>query len=168
MWFCLGVLHMGTNAGGIIHTSPLCVKTQVQNNQRTAQFPLTLQINRYSWAFNTTTPPFSRQRRETISAQLLIHSLYISCPWWMNVLVILHAPLSHQRSCQYRWLPPAGDFSIRHFYLSFFVVLLLSSSLLWQIWSHCALCTGQVVSASSWDKVSVCLTPNWLHLMWQQ
>lgn len=154
--------------GGIIHTFSLCVKAQVRNNQRTAQFTLTSQISRYSCAFNTTTPPFSRQRQATISAQLPIHSLYISCLWWMNVLVILHAPLSHHHGRQYRWLPPAGDYSFRHFSLSFFVVLFLPLSLPWQLWSHCALCIGQVVSTSSWDKVSVCLTPNWLHLMWQQ
>lgn len=159
---------MGMNARGIINTSPLCVKAQVRNNQKTAQFTVTSQINRYSWGLNATTPPFSRQRNHFGTATRSLFVQCISCLWWTDVLVILHASVSHQHSCQCRWLPPAGYYSICHFFLLFFVVLLLFSSLPWHFWYavHCAQCRWFLIPAET--ESDVWSTPNWLQLIWQQ
>lgn len=106
------VFHM---LGGIIHTSPLCVKAQVQNNQSRAQSTLFyMQINRYSWAFSTTTPPFFPDTdKKPLQHSFLFTHCASAALWWMNVLVILHAPF---RQC--RWLPPAGSDSVCHILLS--------------------------------------------------
>lgn len=52
----------------------------------------------------------------------------------MNALEILHASLQPPTKCQCRWLPPTGDYSICHFSVSFFVVLLFPSSLPCHLW----------------------------------
>lgn len=74
-----GVVRVGMNPGGIIQTSPLCVKAQVQNNQRSAQFSLALQINRYSWAFTAAALPFFqteiRNHLSTATYSLIVHQL---------------------------------------------------------------------------------------------
>lgn len=61
-------------------------------------------------------------------------------------LIVHQLPLMNERpgnfthsfqplaQCQYKWLPPAGGYSICHFSLSSFVVLLLPSSLTCHVW----------------------------------
>lgn len=67
--------------GGIVRTSPLC-----------AQLTLALQINRYSWALSQAQ---IRNHLSILRRKSLIHTLYAGGLWWMDALVILHAPFSH-------------------------------------------------------------------------
>ena len=86
----------------------------------------------------------SFQQHHTSFSQTVIRDHFSSTATYS--LIVHQLPLMNERpgnfahsfqppaQCQYRWLPPAGGYSICHFSLSSFVVLLLPASLTCHVW----------------------------------